>query len=81
MSKTGEMPAFPTPDTLHPSGQIEYGMPGLTKREYIAIEAMKGILAGDHPITHAANCMELISEAAISQADAMLNALEKGTGQ
>jgi hypothetical protein len=28
--------AFPSPDTYHPNGQVEYGSPGMTLRDYFA---------------------------------------------
>ena len=38
-------PAFPIADVYHPNGQIEYGKPGLTKREYFVAAAMQGLCA------------------------------------
>ena len=83
MSKTGNMPAFPLPDTYHPSGQVQYGEPGLTKREYIAIEAMAALIT-----TAAAPCLSSLDGAekplatlSFKVADAMLEESEKRTGQ
>ena len=48
----GNEPAFPTERVMSNDGEtvIADGALGLTKREYIAIEAMKGILANPQVI-------------------------------
>ena len=44
--------AFPIADVYHPNGQIEYGKPGLTKREYFVAAAMQGYLSNTKNIFH-----------------------------
>ena len=38
-----EEPAFPTPDTYHASGQVQYGAPGLSVRELFTLHAMAAL--------------------------------------
>jgi hypothetical protein len=57
---------------------VDHG--GLTIREHAAIAAMQGILAGDHPITHGADCEAKTADVAVAMADALLAALSKPNG-
>lgn len=61
-----DKPAMPN---YHPDG-VEYGSPGLTKREYFAAMAMQGLM------TKQGVNREMIVQMAISHADAMLKELE-----
>lgn len=36
-------PAFPTPDVYHPNGEVEYGQPGMSLRDWVAGQALPGI--------------------------------------
>lgn len=48
-----------------------------TIREHFAAMAMQGFIASNHPITHRANCEELISEVSVAMADALIAELAK----
>ena len=68
MKDTGG-PAFP----CHPG--IENPIyDGMSLRDYAAIKAMQGILAGSAPITRAIDVDQLVAVAAYKIADAMLKA-------
>lgn len=64
-------PAYPIQDTYHPNGQVEYGRPGLTKRELLAAMALQGMLAN----TDNSGRAEAYAKDAVAQADALLAAL------
>ena len=70
-----DLPAMPTPDTYHPSGQIEFGNSGLTKREYLAAMAMQGLCANAIPGSH--HRPEVLTTDAVRYADALLRELEQ----
>jgi hypothetical protein len=36
--KEDDVPAFPQADSIYPSGQVQYGSPGMTLRQYAAIK-------------------------------------------
>lgn len=38
-------PAFPVPDTYLPNGQVQYGINGMSLRDYFAAKAMQAILS------------------------------------
>ncbi|MCH8476353.1 MAG: hypothetical protein LAT56_00205 [Wenzhouxiangella sp.] len=40
-------PAFPQPDTYHAGGQIEFGKPGMTLRDWFAGQIVQGMHAND----------------------------------
>jgi hypothetical protein len=71
-SNKQEGPAFP----IWTGDMSIEGNPGLTKREYIAIEAMKGLLSNrytDYPMMFA----DRIAKDSITLADEMLKQLEE----
>ena len=73
--------AFPTPTEVRGDGAIlSYSQPGLTKREYIATQAMNGLMAtiepGDAKITHE-KLAALVAPVCIAFADALLAELAK----
>jgi hypothetical protein len=64
-------PAFPVPDSVHPSGQVQFGTNGMTLRDYFAGQALTGTLAMANPyeaVPHG------IAEHCYKYADAMLSA-------
>lgn len=64
-------PAFPTEAvSVYDTSRYQ----GMTLRDYFAAKAMQGILAGDHPITHGHNPLDVVAEVAYEQADAMIKA-------
>ena len=50
---------------------------GLTKREYFAAMAIKGILSNPHLVAEYENSTELIADAATLQADRLIESLNK----
>jgi hypothetical protein len=72
MSSNKQKPAFPIWTDDMP---IE-GNPGLTKREYIAIEAMKGLLS-NHYTNNPMMFADEIAKDSITFADKMLKQLEE----
>ncbi len=40
-------PAFPMPDTVYPSGQVQTGCYGMSLRDWFAGQAVSGILASN----------------------------------
>ena len=68
-------PAFPQPDVYHPSGQIQYGTPGMSLRDWFAGQALAGMWACS---VVRGNAREL-AETAYRNADAMIAARQKGT--
>jgi hypothetical protein len=77
MSSNKQAPAFPLDiDMVDRMSSLNYSPEGLTKREYIAIEAMKAMLSNDtvrNPGMHREN----IVNNALSFADEMLKQLEE----
>lgn len=76
MTTNPNAPVFPTPPEhyeLKDKGQT----PGLTKREAFAAMAMQGICAGPD---FAGMSEETIAESAVSQADALIAALNREEG-
>jgi len=77
-------PAFPTPDTYHANGQVEYGNCGMSLRDWFAgkaCQAMVGVatemsLKGIGP----APSPETIAYWAYCQSDAMLAVREESGG-
>lgn len=65
-------PAFPQPDTYHESGQIEYGSPGMTLRDYFAGCELKKI-AGAH-LNDKSGAYDNLAKHCYRMADAMLAA-------
>lgn len=68
--KNADMPAYPVENT----NDIPEDFKGLTKREFSAVMAMKGILASD---TSLAIQKEPLANWAVEQADALLSRLEE----
>jgi len=57
------------------SGQpVALPVSGMSLRDYFAAKAMQGILAGNHPITHELDCLNITAITAYKMADAMLEA-------
>jgi hypothetical protein len=65
-------PAFPVADTVHSTGQVQYGFTGMTLRDYFAGQALAGALADP---TCDLSPIEL-AKIAYREADAMLAARE-----
>ena len=64
-------PAFPWPHTQYPNGEVEWGLPGMTLRDWFAGQALAGLMAAPEC---AAMGQEDIAHSAWSMADAMLAA-------
>lgn len=65
--------AFPLQTFQNPyNGEMEWGNPGLTKRELFAAMAMQGMLSRDGSMDG-----EEITEAAVCYADALITALRE----
>tara|TARA_R110000868_G_scaffold243467_1_gene499446 strand:+ start:622 stop:873 length:252 start_codon:yes stop_codon:yes gene_type:complete len=69
-------PAFPSPDFVHPNGQIEFGTFGMSLRDYFAAKAMAAAQA-NWPWINASDWYTKVAESAYSAADAMLKAREE----
>lgn len=67
--------AFPCTGEGHGNGQ--FWTPGMSLREYVAIQAMNGLLAGDHPITHEADPTSKVALVAVLMADRLIEELAK----
>ena len=63
--------AFPIADTVHPTGQVQYGANGMTLRDYFAGQAIAGIIACPQ-VRH--DMFDAYARHAYAQADAMLAA-------
>ncbi|MBS0328250.1 MAG: hypothetical protein JSR30_00225 [Proteobacteria bacterium] len=72
-------PAFPVADTVHPSGQIQYGFNGMSLRDWFASQALMGMCIqrpqDDDPDVwnH-----RMLANSAYAMADAMLSARAQG---
>ena len=66
-------PAFPTPDTYHPSGQVQHGCYGMSLRDWFAGHALAGMLAAEPYCTSDSKTFAIASYAL---ADAMLKQRE-----
>jgi len=64
-------PAFPQPDLQFPNGEVQYGSPGMTLRDYFAAAALQGLLADG-----GGSSWEADAKNAYQAADAMLKARE-----
>jgi len=64
-------PAFPWPDKYHPSGEIVFGSPGMTLRDYFAAKSLPAILEAG---IQAGVSTDKIAADAYRQADALLKA-------
>lgn len=62
-------PAFPWPHTQYPNGEVEWGSPGMTLRDWFAGQALAGLCNGAHGYG-----AENTAAEAYSVADAMLAA-------
>ena len=76
-------PAFPTPDTHHPDGQIQYGANGMSLRDWFAGQALVGMLSGyvgnlNRTCTGIVNIDPRSISVAYDIADIMLRARERG---
>jgi hypothetical protein len=61
-------PAFPVADTVHSTGHVQYGVNGMTLRDYFAGQALMGILAA----ANFGSTKDWIGQKAYEAADAML---------
>ena len=68
-------PPPPIPPFLRPDGDIEWGAPGLTKRELFAAMAMQGIASNPNAAT--IEGPDVVAGAAVEAADALLAELAK----
>jgi hypothetical protein len=69
-------PAFPTPDTYHPSGQVQHGCYGMTLRDWFAGQALVGWIASTRDPEASAWDATWWARKAYETADAMLKARE-----
>lgn len=69
-------PAFPVADTVHSSGQVQYGFNGMSLRDYFAGQALAGLeaYAGSIIFREGQTSTQLIAQASYEMADAMLAA-------
>ena len=67
-------PAFPVSDTVHSTGQVQYGFNGMTLRDYFAGQSILGLALQTDTID--AN----VAQWAYALADAMLAARERKGG-
>lgn len=67
-------PAFPVADTVHPSGQIQYGFNGMSLRDWFAAHALTMPIVND---CQGSSWASLIAVGAYQVADAMLAARAK----
>jgi len=67
-------PAFPQPDVYHANGEIQFGTPGMTLRDYFAAKAMQGFnkLMVDYGWSR--DVLVAHAEQAYAVADAMMEA-------
>lgn len=72
-------PAFPSEDTYHPNGQVEYGSQGMTLRDYLAAKAMQGLAAVGDTWFKEIDTPHM-AKLSYSVADAMLKAREMNVG-
>ncbi len=77
-----DFPAFPVPDTIYPTGQIQFGTNGMSLRDYFAAQAMQGMRSDAKSMNFYADpakkdkvpMMDIIARLAYQQADAMIAA-------
>lgn len=83
--KNAERPAYPTevafndgePSESYQTSEHTGIFPGLTKREYAAVEAMKAIIPSWGPLQHQGNSFYAdVADQAIKMADELLKQLE-----
>ena len=67
--------AFPQPDTYHAGGQVEYGNPGMSLRDWFAGQALIAIVG--HPNCASEATDAFLAKCAYDYADAMLAARSK----
>lgn len=75
MSTPLNPPAFPQTDFVYPNGNIQYGNPGMTLRDYFAAKAMAALLsnpASYDALGHWRQETTTVSEMAYEIADDML---------
>lgn len=65
-------PAYPKPDTTYPNGQVQFGQPGLTKRELVAAMVLQGLASNSS--TRGAT-PELLADTSVLIAEALLTRL------
>lgn len=66
-------PAFPSSDTVHPNGQVQYGTFGMSLLDYFAGQALCGLIIEDKQ-----SCdPDIIAATAYEMAIAMLNERER----
>ena len=76
-------PAFPSPDFIHPNGQIEFGTFGMSLRDYFAAKAMSALIceafvdASRQRRSDPDEVMQKTARAAFIAADAMIKAREE----
>jgi len=68
-------PAFPVADTKHWDGQIQYGTNGMSLRDWLAGQALAGIMTRNS--SSASNSLNWVPVKAYALADAMLAARER----
>lgn len=71
---TGELPAFP----IGAGRLIAHDLNGLTRREYVAVQLLTGMLSG-RSSAPSVKVFDTLAAVAIKQADALINQLENMT--
>jgi hypothetical protein len=71
-------PAFPVADTVHSTGQVQYGVNGMTLRDYFAGQALAGMLI-NYTTQKFGFCELTCAKGAYEFADAMLSARKEAT--
>jgi hypothetical protein len=71
------VPAYPFPHFARPDGDIEWGFPRLTKREYVAIQLAAGMLADESADPGSTYPPNGLAHRAVEFADALLAELAK----
>ena len=74
-------PAYPIPHFARPDADIEWGAPGLTKREYVAIQLAAGMLADESADPGSTYPPNGLAHRAVEFADALLAELAKAREQ
>ena len=73
--------AFPIPDTHYPNGEVHYGTPGMTLRDYFAAKAMQALIGQPARWANSAGSLKMsendyLGAFSYGMADAMLKARE-----
>lgn len=72
MKTNPDDPAFTTDTVVNANGDVQYGAPGLTKREYMATQIIIGMMIAGSNYT-----FDFRAEMAVKQADELIEALNE----